>query len=72
MLGVPTDHVHLRDEISRWQELHDAAVEGDPQAATYVRMLEQRHDQTAQNDLPTGDDLAAELEQFLRDQRDED
>jgi proteasome assembly chaperone (PAC2) family protein len=72
VLGVPTDHAQLRDEISRWQELHDAAVEGDPQAATYVRMLEQRHDQVAENDMPSGDDLAAELEQFLRDQRDDD
>jgi hypothetical protein len=72
VLGVPTDHAQLRDEISRWQELHDAAVEGDPQAATYVRMLEQRHDQAAENDMPSGDDLAAELEQFLRDQRNDD
>jgi hypothetical protein len=35
-------------------------------------MLEQRHDQVAENDMPSGDDLAAELEQFLRDQRDDD
>ena len=29
VLGIPTDHTNLVDEMSRWQELHDAAVEGD-------------------------------------------
>ena len=68
VLGIPTDHANLVDEISRWQELHDAAVEGDPQATAYVDMLEQRHDQLAERTMPTGDDLAAELEEFLRNQ----
>lgn len=72
VLGIPTDHQQLVDEISRWQELHDAAVEGDPQAAQYVAMLEQRHDRIAEKQMPTGDDLAEELEQFLRDQTDDD
>lgn len=71
VLGIPTDHQQLVDEIGRWQELHDAAVEGDPQAATYVSMLERSHDQRSESQLPSGDDLAAELEEFLRDQDDE-
>jgi len=58
----------LVDEISRWQELHDAAVEGDPQASTYVDMLERRHDQMIESNMASGDDLAAELEEFLRGQ----
>ena len=72
VLGIPTDHANLQQEISRWQELHDAAVEGDPQASAYVRMLEHRHDQLVEKNMPTGDDLAAELEEFLRNQSDDD
>lgn len=71
VLGIPTDHQQLVDEIGRWQELHDAAVEGDPQASAYVAMLERSHDQRSDAMLPSGDDLAAELEEFLRDQDDE-
>jgi proteasome assembly chaperone (PAC2) family protein len=72
VLGIPTDHANLQQEISRWQELHDAAVEGDPQASAYVQMLEQRHDQLVEKNMPTGDDLAAELEEFLRNQTDDE
>ncbi|MCU1399181.1 MAG: hypothetical protein JWN62_2290, partial [Acidimicrobiales bacterium] len=52
----------------RWQSLHDEAVAEDPQAANYVQMLERQFDQRAEATLPSGDDLAAELEAFLRDQ----
>jgi proteasome assembly chaperone (PAC2) family protein len=72
VLGVPTDHQGLTEEIVRWQELHDAAVAGDPQAVAYVAMLEKRHDALVESTLPTGDDLAAELEEFLRGRRDDD
>lgn len=68
VLGIPTDHANLQSEISRWQELHDAAVNSDAQASAYVSMLERRHDQIAERTMPTGDDLAAELEEFLRGQ----
>lgn len=72
VLGIPTDHANLVDEISRWQELHDAAVEGDPQASAYVSMLESRHDKLVERTMPSGEDLAAELEEFLRRQSDDD
>lgn len=72
VLGIPTDHQQLVDEISRWQELHDAAVEGDAQASAYVEMLERSHDQRTEVQLPSGEDLAAELEEFLREQGDDD
>lgn len=72
VLGIPTDHANLQNEIGRWQELHDAAVEGDPQASAYVHMLERRHDQLVEQNMPTGDDLAAELEEFLRGQSDDE
>jgi proteasome assembly chaperone (PAC2) family protein len=72
VLGIPTDHAGLVDEIGRWQELHDAAVEGDAQASAYVAMLERRHDLVIETTLPSGEDLAAELEEFLRGRSEEE
>ena len=66
VLGVPTDHANLVEEIGRWQELHDSSVDDDPQALGYIAMLERRHDQMTERMMPSGDDLAAELEAFLR------
>lgn len=71
VLGVPTRHAELYEEIRRWSELHDAAVEGDEQVAQYVQMLESDFDRQSQIEIPTADDLGAELEQFLREQPDE-
>ena len=67
VLGVPTDHANLVDEINRWQSAHDNAVEDDAQALGYIAMLERRHDQLTERMMPSGEDLAAELEAFLRD-----
>lgn len=71
VLRIPTDHANLREEIARWQSLHDTAVEDDPQALGYITMLERRHDQMTERMMPSGDDLAEELEAFLREQDDE-
>jgi hypothetical protein len=35
-------------------------------------MLEQRYDHAMERNMPSGDDLAAELEEFLRGQSDDD
>jgi hypothetical protein len=35
-------------------------------------MLEKRHDIASESNMPSGDDLAAELEEFLRGQSDDD
>ena len=72
VLGVPTRHAELYEEIRRWSELHDAAVEGDEQISNYVQILERDFDQRSQVQLPSAEDLGAELEQFLREQPDED
>ena len=71
VLGVPTDHANLIEEITRWQELHDSAVDDDDQALNYITMLERRHDQMTERMMPSGEDLAAELEAFLRDNESE-
>ena len=35
-------------------------------------MLEREYDQRSEEAIPSGDDLAAEFERFLRDQRDDE
>ena len=73
VLGVPTGHATLAEDAMRWRSLHDEAVAEDDQAAPYVMMLEHDYDRKMEAAMPSGDDLAAELEKFLRDQRgDED
>lgn len=72
VLGVPTRHADLRADIDRWRSLHDEAVSEDSQAALYLAMLEVDHDRRTEATLPSADDLAAELERFLREQRDDD
>jgi hypothetical protein len=51
-------------------------VQADEDVQAYVKLLEERTDERAQEDmidpseLPTGDSLAAELEHFLRERGD--
>lgn len=68
VLGVPTGHQALAEEAMRWRTLHDEAVAEDPQAAAYVEMLEHDYDLRAEASMPSGDDLAAQFERFLREQ----
>jgi proteasome assembly chaperone (PAC2) family protein len=69
VLGVPTGHGALTEDALRWRSLHDEAVAEDPQAGRYVEMLEREYDRRLEAAIPTGDDLAAEFEKFLREQR---
>jgi hypothetical protein len=61
----------MYEEIQRWEELHDAAVDGDQQTEQYVKMLEDEYDRRTEASVPTGDDLAAEFEKFLRENNDD-
>ena len=72
VLGVPTSHGMMYEEIQRWEELHDAAVDGDQQTEQYVKMLEDEYDRRTEASVPTAEDLAAEFERFLREERNED
>ena len=72
VLGVPTAHGEMYEEIQRWEELHDAAVEGDDQTVSYLTMLEDEYDRRTESELPSADALAEEFEQFLREQQDGD
>ena len=65
VLGIPTGHGGLVEDIERWGSLHDEAVAEDRQATDYVAMLEHEYDRRTEASLPTADDLAAEFERFL-------
>jgi predicted ATP-grasp superfamily ATP-dependent carboligase len=69
VLGVPTRHGELEEEMERWRSLHDDAVSEDDRALRYVQMLELEFDRRAEELIPSGDDLAAEFQKFLDDNR---
>jgi hypothetical protein len=67
---APVDDGELASEIQRWRTLHDEVVANDAQLQLYVRMLEHEHDRRAEASIPSADDIGAQFERFLRDQRD--
>ena len=72
LLDVKIETEHLEETATDYQEQVAAAVSQDSDLASYVQMLEERYDVRAAEgtqDLPSGDELAQELENFLRDQR---
>ena len=72
VLGVPVHTARLAADAAHRRVLHDEAVADDEQASAYVAMLEREYDHTAEEAIPSGDDLAADFERFLRDQRDDE
>jgi proteasome assembly chaperone (PAC2) family protein len=69
--GVPTGYELLDSDVSDWVSRVDHAVEADDESREYVARLEQQADSNEEL-LPSGDDLAGELEAFLREQSEED
>ncbi len=69
VLGVPTRHALLVEDIERWKSLHDDAVSEDDRALDYVRMLELEFDRRAEAAIPSGEDLAAEFQRYLDENR---
>lgn len=65
--GVVTGYEELDAEVTDWTNRVDQAVLADDESRAYVSRLEQQADSTEAM-LPSGDDLAGELEAFLRDQ----
>ncbi len=64
--GVPTKYEELDSDAAEWVRRVDAAVVSDAESQSYVSRLESQIDSDEES-LPSGDDLAAELEAFLRD-----
>lgn len=69
--GIKTNHATLDSAAADWRTRVDAAVANDSDMTQYVAELERQVDSSADELLPSGDDLAAELQAFLRDQRDD-
>ena len=74
LLGVTIDLGELEEAEEIYAEQITEAVASDPETAAYVEELERRADtiddlleDDDDPDLPTGESLAAELTQFLRD-----
>src|SRR6266700_449310 len=60
------------DELSQaWQTRVDEVVSQDDDVRSYVGQLEERYDTEAESDIPSGEGLADEVEQFLRDRGDD-
>jgi hypothetical protein len=75
LLGMEVDTSELERTAEAYQEQVSVAVSQDSDLSSYVRMLEERFDAQAgegSRNLPSGDELARELEGFLRQQRRED
>jgi proteasome assembly chaperone (PAC2) family protein len=74
LIGVQADTEQLERASVSYEEQVTALVEADEDVQAYVRLLEQRADERAAEidplNLPSGESLAAELENFLRDRND--
>lgn len=64
--GVETGYEDMDTDVTEWMGRVDQAVMADEESRDYVERLERQVD-TDEELLPTGDDLAAELELFLRE-----
>src|SRR5215217_769950 len=75
LLGMDVDTAELESTAETYQDQVSVAVSQDSDLSSYVKMLEERYDtqldQSSRN-LPSGDELAQELEGFLRDHRNEE
>jgi proteasome assembly chaperone (PAC2) family protein len=75
LLGLRLDLDRLEDTVGTWRQRVDEVAGDDDDVRSYVQKLEERYDAEAQegaswgDDLPSGEELASELERFLREQR---
>src|SRR3712207_4836710 len=75
LLGTSFDTTHLQSTSEDYQRQVSVAVAQDSDLASYVRMLEERYDaqtEGGERNLPSGDELARELERFLREKGEEE
>ena len=71
VLGVPTGHGALSRRTRCAERAARRGRRRGRAGRPYVAMLEQEYDRRMEAAMPSGSDLAAELEKFLREQRDE-
>lgn len=68
LTGVSTGHRELAPAITDWEAMVDDALLESPEGLAMVPRLEATYDRETEDHLPSGDDLVAELERFLREQ----
>lgn len=68
LLEVELDLTDLDKRARTYEERIDQAVRSDPEIAATVQELEQQADAEDLQDIPSGEELAAEFERFLREQ----
>ncbi|HEY3097157.1 MAG TPA: PAC2 family protein [Acidimicrobiia bacterium] len=68
LVGTPFELGALDEQAREWRTRVDEVVSQDDEVRTYVGQLEERYDAEAEADVPSGETLAAEVEEFLRDQ----
>lgn len=77
LCGLSLDLGRLERTAATWRDKVDEVAAADDDVRGYVATLEERFDEEAGSDtewganLPTGDELATEVERFLREQRGE-
>jgi proteasome assembly chaperone (PAC2) family protein len=77
LTGLKLDLSRVGRTVDRWREQVNQVAADDDDIRGYVERLEARYDETADDDqspwsideLPTGEEIANELERFLREQR---
>ncbi len=69
LTGIPTKYTDLDGHVHEWTRQVDEAVQADEESRVYLQHLEKRVDQD-EDRFPSGDDLAAELEAYLRESGD--
>jgi predicted ATP-grasp superfamily ATP-dependent carboligase len=67
VLGASIDTTELEDAAEAYAEQVTAAVSSDAETAAYVEELEQRSDELDEQEIPSGESIAAELTRYLRD-----
>ena len=76
LVGLEPATDHLDAEIAAQRTKLDEAASGSPEVEAHIRMLEEAYDQDVEDGpsgldrgpIPTGDQIAAELERFLREE----
>lgn len=77
LCGLSLDLDRLESTAATWREKVDEVATADADVRGYVSTLEERFDEDTGSDtswgpkLPTGDELAGEVERYLREQRGE-
>ncbi len=67
VLGASIDTKELEEAAEAYSEQVSAAVASDSETQAYVEELEQRTDELEEQEIPSGESIAAELTRYLRD-----